>query len=239
MSQLKKIVVKDETQIAVDKQLALTMQTGTRAESQVAFQKLYKRYQSPLFYYSLQFLKMNSDDAEDAVQEIFSRIFDKIKQYNPETSVLSTWMYRIAHNHLVDMKRKENYEVLSLEKLKSEFNGDDSMSEIHFQLEDYSSDTMSAVIKQERAKLVLDAIASIKKESAREVITLIFLKDMSYEKVAAQLNLPIGTVKAFMCRAKGEMKTYLTKKSTDFEYGRISKKSFKTATTDEEELVEA
>ena len=59
----------------------------------------------------------------------------------------------------------------------------------------------------------------------REIIQLIFIDDISYEKVAEQVEMPIGTVKALMFRAKIEMKEFLSVKSRDFEYGRILKEN--------------
>jgi RNA polymerase sigma-70 factor (ECF subfamily) len=172
---------------------------------------------------------MNKETANDLTQEIFVKVWEKIGQYDFST-VFSTWLYNVAKNHVIDFKRKQKIEVLSMESLRSEFGGDEDVSEISFQLEDKSADTFQGVIKSERAKAVLDALNNaVTSEDAKQVIALIFLADMSYEKVALQVNKPIGTVKALMFRAKDEMKKYLSVKSRDFEYGRICTTKIKFA----------
>jgi RNA polymerase sigma factor (sigma-70 family) len=208
-----KAVVKSEAQIAEDKANAKAMQTGNSAVAQNAFNKIYKRYKSPIFYTALRFVKMNEETAKDLTQEIFVKIWEKVHLYDFSTA-FSTWFYNLAKNHLIDYKRKQNVEVLSMETLRSEFGGDEDVNEIAFQIEDKSMDTFKSLVKSERAGAVREAIESIKNEESRNVINLIFMNDMPYKDAADQLGLPLGTVKAIMFRAKKELKDFLSKKKT-------------------------
>jgi len=206
-------------QIINDKATAKIMQGKNKVKAEEAFYKLYTRYKSSIFFMALKFLKMNKETADDMVQEIFVKAWEKKDLYDC-ANAFSTWLYNIAKNHLIDYKRKTNIEVLSIETLKSNFGGDEDVAEIAFQLEDKSADVFNEVVKSERAQAALDAVThGIKSEEARQVVTLIFLADLPYEKVAEQMKMPIGTVKALMFRAKTEMKNFLSKKHRDFNYG--------------------
>lgn len=231
---MKKLEAKNTEQVKKDKECVLAMQSGNKAQKQDAFNQLHKRYKSPIFYEALKFVKMNEETAKDLTQEIFVKVWEKIDQYNFSVA-FSTWLYNIAHNHMKDFKRKEKFEVLSMESLRSEYGGDEDVNEISFQLEDKSSDTFNGVVRGERAKLVLEALnIGVKSADAREIISLIFLEDMPYEKVAEEKKMPLGTIKAIMFRAKNEMKEYLSVKSRDFEYGRICTTKIKFAVEEEE-----
>lgn len=231
-----KTLVLNIEQIEKDKALAKQMQNENRATSQDAFNQLYKRHKSPIFYLVLRFVKNDNETAEDLTQEIFAKIFEKRDQYD-FSNAFSTWMYDLAKNHVIDHKRKNKVEVLSVESLVSEFkhDGDGDVSNISFQLEDHSANVFNQVVRNERAEAVMKAlIHGVKSEEARDIITRIFLDDTSYKKVAEQMKMPIGTVKALMFRAKKEMKDYLSVKSRDFEYGRIRTTKSKFVSEEEE-----
>lgn len=205
-------------QAKLDKELAHIMQTGKRALAEKAFVQIYQRYKSPLFFKVILKAVRNEDVAEDLTQEIFAKIFMNIKQYDHSTA-LSTWMYNLAKNHVIDHIRRQKYEVLSLEGLKSEFGNDDDVSEMVFQIEDKSSDTFAELVKGERAEFVRQAFRKgVKSPEARRVIRMIFLEELSYEETSQRMKLPLGTVKCLMHRAKGEMKDFLSRKSLDFTY---------------------
>ncbi len=220
-----------------DKVCAKAMQSNNPAKAKVAFNQIHKRYQSPLFYFTLKFVKMNKETTDDLVQEIFMKIWEKIGSYDFSTA-LTTWMYKIATNHIIDHKRKQRVEVLNLDSLRSEFGEDESVNEVSFQIEDKGTDTFKSILKKERALILTEAINNLESEEAKQVIALIFFDDMPYEKVAEQTKLPLGTVKNLMFRAKAEMKKYLSVESRDFSYGRVIKKKVKLKESAEVELEE-
>lgn len=213
-----KLAVKSEAQVAEDKVNAKAMQSTDKAKAQSAFNKIYKRYKSPIFYMALRYVKLNKETADDLTQEIFVKIWENIHSYNFSVA-FTTWFYNLAKNHLIDHKRKQNVEVLSMETLRSEFGGDEDVNEISFQIEDKSVDTFKSLVNSERAKAVRDAIDNgVKSEDAKKVIILIFMEDMPYQDAANQLGMPLGTVKAIMFRAKTEIKKFLSKEERDFNF---------------------
>ena len=212
---------KQVEQVAFDKSCVAAMQTGSQADASNAFNQLYKRYSKAITFEIMKFVKADKEVIEDLTQEVFIKVFEKIKTYDFSV-VFSTWLYKIAHNHAIDYKRKDKVEVLSVEQLSKGFGNDEEAGELSFQLEDLNIESFHGLERKERSEMVLDAVTNgIKSAEARQVITLIFLDDMSYEKVAETTKMPIGTIKALMFRAKDEMKKYLSVKRNDFEYGRI------------------
>jgi len=217
---MKKTVKTNITQIAQDKECATAMQGTDKVKSELAFAKLHKRYKSPIFYLVLKYVKMNKETADDLTQEIFMKLYEKIGTYNFSVA-FSTWFYNIAINHTIDHKRKVRVEVLSVDSLRTEFGGDEDMNEIAFQIEDKSVDTLEGVIRKERANAVKDALLKLKSNDARSIMNLIFIEDKSYEETATEMNMPLGTIKAIMFRAKEDLKKLLSNKSLDFDYGHV------------------
>jgi RNA polymerase sigma factor (sigma-70 family) len=227
---------KQVEQVALDKSCAAIMQTGTATEAGNAFNQLYKRYNKAITFEIMKFVKADKEVIEDLTQEVFIKVFEKIKTYDFSV-VFSTWLYKIAHNHAIDYKRKDKVEVLSVEQLSKGFGNDEEAGELSFQLEDTSIESFQGLERKERSEMVLDAVTNgIKSAEARQVVTLIFLDDMSYEKVAETTKMPIGTIKALMFRAKDEMKKYLSVKRKDFEYGRICSTKLKVTHREVAEL---
>ncbi|MBP7845898.1 MAG: RNA polymerase sigma factor [Candidatus Pacebacteria bacterium] len=227
---------KQVEQVAFDKSCVVAMQTGTVAEASNAFNQLYKRYSKAITFEIMKFVKADKEVIEDLTQEVFIKVFEKINTYDFSV-VFSTWLYKIAHNHAIDYKRKDKVEVLSVEQLSKGFGNDEEAGELSFQLEDLNIESFHGLERKERSEMVLDAVKNgIKSADARQVITLIFLDDMSYEKVAETTKMPIGTIKALMFRAKDEMKKYLSVKRKDFEYGRICSTKLKVTHREVAEL---
>jgi RNA polymerase sigma factor (sigma-70 family) len=215
---MKTIATTSATQAELDKKFAKIMQTGSKAEAQKAFGEIYKRYKAPLFFKVIMKAVNNKEVAEDLEQEIFAKIFMNIGQYNFSTA-LSTWMFNIAQNHVVDYIRTQKYEILSIEGLKTEYGSDDDVSEMFFQIEDKSEDTFKSVVRNERAEAVLKALEDgVSSADGKKVIRMIYLEELSYEEVSEKMNMSLGTVKSLMFRAKGEMKKFLSRKCLDFTY---------------------
>lgn len=226
---MKPILAKDPEQVIKDQACAQAIQAQyndnlagnkkatVKAKAQDAFNQIYRRYKSPIFYLALRFVKMNNEIAEDLTQEIFVKVYNKIQSYDPNTT-FSTWLYTIAKNHCRDYKRTEKYEVMSVETLRTEYGGDEDVNESSFQLHDKSEDVFRTIIKSENVSLINRAIKKgIISSKARRVIRLIFLKELSYEETSQRMNLPLGTVKAFMFRGKKDIREYLCKKE-NFSY---------------------
>lgn len=221
----------NQAKIQDEKALAVLMQTGTDTQKQNAFNQLYKASKEALFYkILLKRFRLGKEEARDAMQEIFMKVFKYINTYNTDYA-FSTWLYKIAYNHVVDMKRQHNYEMLNIEVLQ--VNGSESEdaggASMVFQLEDKSANNYELLVRQERAEMVQLAIKeAIKSKETKLLLHKAFMEDKPYEQISQEMKLPIGTIKTLIFRAKETLKEHLSKKSVDFEYGRVCTTKLKT-----------
>ena len=77
-----------------------------RANDPLAFEELYERYSPRVFGYLFQRLNGNAEEAEDLTADVFTRVYEKIDGFQPQGAPLSAWVFRIAHNRLIDAVRR-------------------------------------------------------------------------------------------------------------------------------------
>lgn len=202
--------------IAEDKIAVNQMKNGNEREKDTAFTTLYNRYAQLLIFKIMGMMKGDRMVAEDLSQEIFTKAFLNINQYNGENA-FSTWLFNIAKNHIIDTKRKTKVEVFSLENLKTSSDDGEDTTERLFQLADpcLSANTMDAITRNERIDAARQAIESIKNQKHKMVLIACEYDDLSYEEAAKKLNMPIGTIKALLFRAKQEIKEFLSERKFD------------------------
>lgn len=196
---------------------ALTMQTGTRAEADAAFRKIYDRYKEWLKFIILRNLNLNAETAEDLLQDVFVKVYRNINSYSAEFA-LSTWLHKIAVNAIIDHKRKTNVELLSIESLQTDYgsSNDENAGEALFQIKDEDADTHKAYAKAERKELVHKAISTvISSEKEKIVVNLFFMQGLSQEEIHVETKMPIGTIKALVFRAKDKLKNFLEVQSPE------------------------
>jgi len=146
---------------------------------------------------------------EDMQQEIFLKAFDNISSYNPDYA-LSTWLYRITTNHSIDYLRKKKLKTLSLDEPVQTKDG--AMS---IEVADEASHTDDKIMRDQRAKVLNEALDSLP-DKYREIIRMRHMDELSYHEISALLNLPLGTVKAHIFRARELLYKYLKDKQGSF-----------------------
>lgn len=161
---------------------------------QAAFRELMNKYQKPLYFHVLKMVK-DREQVEDLVQESFMKAFDNLGSYNTKYA-FSTWLYRITTNHTIDYLRKKKLQTFSMNEPVKTKDG-----EVHFQVKDEQAETDRNIIRKQRQNIIHDAIENLP-EKYRAVIELRHLQELSYDEIAEQLDLPLGTVKAHIFRAR-------------------------------------
>jgi RNA polymerase sigma factor (sigma-70 family) len=161
--------------------------------NQKAYEELFKRYKDAIFFMLLKMVN-NKNDAEDLTFEAFGKAFRNIKQYSPKYA-FSTWLFKIASNNCIDFLRKKKGNTISID------GRDDSENERTIPLESNTLNPEQEFIKDQKAKIMRSEVGRLK-ERYRRLIELRYFEEFSYEEIAKELNLPIGTVKAQLFRAR-------------------------------------
>lgn len=171
------------------------------AGEQRAFTKILNRYRSPI--YNLIFKMVhNKEETEDLVQEAFVKAFSSLATFNDDYA-FSTWLYKIAINNCIDHFRKKKLKTFSIDNPIDTHNGI-----IRREFSDTSFLPDHPLLSEEKNKLIEDAIASLP-EKYRISIVLRHSEDKSYEEISQILNIPLGTVKARIFRAREMLKKRL------------------------------
>lgn len=162
---------------------------------QLAFGRLMENHRDAINFMMLRIVH-NRDDAEDLTIEAFGKAFNNIHKYTPDYA-FSTWLYTIAKHNAIDFMRKKRLETLSIDEEPHEDSGNSYAESIKAT----TLDPEEAYIKDQRAKLMRDVTEKISPKY-RRLIELRFFKEYSYDEIAKELDLPLGTVKAQLFRAK-------------------------------------
>ena len=173
-----------------DFQLVLKAREG----DQKAYASLMQRYKDSIYFMALKMVN-NKEDANDLTVETFAKAFNKLDKYQPEFA-FSTWLFRVATNNCIDFIRKKKLNTTSLDGLVDE-NGDERSMQI--KTDDLNPEEFS--IKKQQTKDLKILVESLPLRY-RNLITLRYFDELSYEEISIQLGLPLGTVKAQLFRAK-------------------------------------
>ena len=162
---------------------------------QKAFTFLMERYRNSIYHMMMKMVN-NREDADDLTLEAFGKAFRKLSSYAPRYA-FSTWLFKIAINNCIDYIRKKRLHLLSIDD-PIEPNSD----------HDYSSnlkanilDPEETFIRQQRLHLMRNVLTKLNYKY-RLMIELRFFEELSYDEIAKELDIPLGTVKAQLFRAK-------------------------------------
>lgn len=165
-----------------------------REGDQKAFADLMHRYKDSIYFMALKMVN-NKEDAMDLTVETFAKAFEKLDRYQPEYA-FSTWLFRVGTNNCIDFIRKKKLHTTSINSMMDE-DGDDRPLQI-------KSDALNpeeVSMKREQTQLLKLLIDSLPPRY-RNLIVLRYFDELSYEEIAEQLDLPLGTVKAQLFRAR-------------------------------------
>lgn len=166
--------------------------------NQKAYAELLQRYRESVYFMMLKMCN-NKDDAEDLTIEAFGRAFKKIEQYSPDYA-FSTWLFKIASNNAIDFIRKKKQAVMF--SLDNKTNNTDGDSEKHSaNLKAGVLDPEESFIRKQKIEIIRVLVDSLKPKY-KEMIELFYFQEMSHEEISQRLNLPIGTIKAQLFRAR-------------------------------------
>jgi RNA polymerase sigma factor (sigma-70 family) len=164
--------------------------------SQRAYTQLMSAYRENIYFMMFKMVN-NRDDAEDLTIEAFGKAFKRLDQYRPDFA-FSTWLFKIASNNCIDFLRKKKKAILvSLDQGYSNEDGD----EMTIDIEEDNLNPEQAFMKEQR-KDEMHKIVDQLKPKYKQLVELRYFDEMSYEEIADELSLPLGTVKAQLFRAR-------------------------------------
>ncbi|MCE5319893.1 MAG: sigma-70 family RNA polymerase sigma factor [Bacteroidales bacterium] len=156
-----------------------------------AYSAIVSRYQERVTKYIL-LLVSNNDDAKDISQETFEKAFGMLHSYDSQYA-FSTWLFTIAKNCCIDFLRKQRLNVRSIETMTNSDDPGGRSSSVPSPEENFIFEQEIDKLKRHIEKLP---------ERYKEVAELRFLHEYAYEEIAKELNLPLGTIKTRIRRAK-------------------------------------
>jgi RNA polymerase sigma-70 factor (ECF subfamily) len=162
---------------------------------QKAYAELMGNYRDSLYFMLLK-MTNNPHDAEDLTIEAFGKAFKKLHQYTPDYA-FSTWLFKIASNNCIDFIRKKKKYTFSIDQNYDDEEGTEMASRIPSQ----TLNPEEEIVKQQKIKLMREVVEKLKPHY-RTLIELRYFKEYSYDEIAEELNLPLGTVKAQLFRAR-------------------------------------
>lgn len=171
------------------------IQTAIRG-GEDGFEELVRRYQRPITGYIYRMLN-NYDASLDVTQEVFIKVYNSLERYSSEYK-FSTWLYRIAHNAAIDYMRRNSVNQQSLETENAD-------GTYQLQIESPQPNPEQERERSEWRKEI-ETVVKCLPQVYRELILLRHAQDMSYDEISEITNLPLGTVKNRLFRAREMMR---------------------------------
>jgi len=196
------------TQFADDLVLIERAQKGDRD----ALDHLIRKYEKRAYQYAYR-LTSNAEEASDVVGDAFVRIHSAMKNFKGN-SAFTTWMYRILTNCFLDLRKRERSRPT--QSLEATLQTEDGLVERQFESEDPTPDEVAE--RNQRESTIERAVALLP-EYQRAMVTLYHAENLSYEEIADALDLPIGTVKSRLNRARLSLREHLVKDEELFNLG--------------------
>jgi len=163
-----------------------------------AYAELLGKYKDSIYFMMLKMVR-NADDADDLTIEAFGKAFNRLHQYVPKYA-FSTWLFRIATNNGIDFIRKNKMVTLSIDKTRDDGEG----GSIDFQLKSESLNPEERYVRKQRIRIMREIVDQLKPRY-RELVVLRYFRELSYDEIASETELPLGTVKAQLFRAREDL----------------------------------
>ena len=172
--------------------------------NQAAYASLMERYRESIYFMMLKMVS-NTDDADDLTIEAFGKAFNRLEQYSPSYA-FSTWLYKIASNNCIDFIRKKRLKVTSMDSgIKS-----DDGEVMYFDARSNSRDPEETVMHKQKVMHMRGLVSKLKPRY-RLLVEKRYFEELSYEEISKELNLPLGTVKAQLFRARDFLSNLIEK----------------------------
>ncbi len=175
------------------------------AGSEAAYRELLDRYQRPVFSLVYRMVR-DREEAEDLAQETFVRVFNNIGRYDSQWK-FSSWIFKIANNLAIDALRRRKLKTVSIDGAPDALTADETEAS-SIQLASEDPDPEERLEAAELGDEIEQAIGELRPEY-RTAILLRHVEGRPYEEIAQIMEIPLGTVKTYIHRARGELREAL------------------------------
>jgi RNA polymerase sigma-70 factor (ECF subfamily) len=158
-----------------------------KAGDRVAFSQIVEKYQQPVYNICYHMLK-NTEEAEDAAQEVFLRVYSKLDTYDDQRQ-FSTWLFSIASHYCMDRWKRRRFQFVSWDDLQ------------HCLSERETIQPEKVFLEAEASQEVHDLLQTLRPDY-RLIIILKYWHTMSYEEIAKTLDTTVSTIKSKLFRAR-------------------------------------
>jgi RNA polymerase sigma factor (sigma-70 family) len=183
------------------KEIDIQLIARARAGDEIAYRTLLEKYERAVFSICLRMVR-NRDEAADLAQDSFIKVFSMLERYN-SSYAFSSWLFKITSNLCIDYLRKRRIETFAMDEPISGDKGD-----IQRQYEAPDPDPETEYIRKEKMDRLSEAIENLPPHY-RVMLILRHQENLSYEEIAESLEIPLGTVKARIHRAREMLKASL------------------------------
>ncbi len=169
-----------------------------------AFSQLYDRYRNPVYSTAFRIIQ-STEDARDATQEIFVKVYRSLRSWNPRKASFSTWTYRLAANHAIDCwrTRRRRHEAQDPEETGEKVDRESALG-------DAIRSPYREVAGREQVEAVHRCV-DLLPELQKKVFILRYFQEMKLEEIAEMENCSLGTVKTSLFRATHAVRRALRK----------------------------
>ncbi len=176
-----------------------------KAGKEAAYRELLRRYERPVFSLIYRMVRDRAL-AEDLAQETFIKVLNALDTYRPEFK-FSSWVFKIANNSAIDQLRRRELETLSLDGAPDAKTAEE-VEATALQAVAGGESPLAEMESRELGSEIEQAIARLRPEY-RTAILLRHVEGRSYEEIADVMDLPLGTVKTYIHRARLEVREHL------------------------------
>jgi RNA polymerase sigma-70 factor (ECF subfamily) len=184
-----------------DRRADLKLIRRCKLGEEAAFQEVLDRYRAAIYNLCWRMTR-DDEDARDLAQEVFIKVFTLLDRYD-EQYAFSSWLFRIATNHCIDHLRRQRLRFLSVER---DGGTDDDEAEMQIPSDGPQPDV---VMQRREALEKLEEVIADLPPHYRVITLLRHDQQLSYEEIAESLQLPLGTVKARIHRARNMIQQML------------------------------
>lgn len=178
-------------------------------QDEKAYAVLLAKYKDSIFYMMLKMVK-NQDDADDLTIEAFGKAFNRLHQYTPDYA-FSTWLFKIATNNCIDFIRKKKMITFSIDKGFEDSEGNNST----FDIKENNLNPEEKFMRKQKIRIMREMVDHLKPRY-KQLIVLRYFRELSYDEIAETTELPLGTVKAQLFRAREMLYNLLLNKKDRF-----------------------